>query len=99
MNKYDPLPGKTARGVRTAGLAATGTGVQGVFLYRAIFEVPTLGSWMLWLVVFAVLLLGFIYAGIRDSRLNKVEAAERDELLNREAEVMIHGKTMALRPS
>ena len=85
MNKYDPLPGKAARGARTAGLAAVATGVQGMFLYRAIFDVPTFASWMLWLAVFVVLLVCFIYAGIRDSRLNKAEAAERDELLEREA--------------
>ena len=41
---------------------------------------------MLWLAVFVVLIVGFIYAGIRDSRLNKAEAAERDEVLEREAE-------------
>ena len=86
MSKYDPLPGKTARGVRFAGLAAVATGVQGMFLYRAIFDVDTLASWMLWLAVFVVLIVGFIYAGIRDSRLNKAEAAERDEVLEREAE-------------
>ena len=86
MNKYDPLPGKTARGARIAGLAAVATGVQGMFLYRAIFDVPTFWSWMLWLAVFVVLLVGFIYAGIRDGRLNKTEAAERNELLEREAE-------------
>ncbi|MBD8704675.1 hypothetical protein [Frigoribacterium sp. CFBP 13712] len=86
MNRYDPLPGKTARGTRTAGLAAVATGVQGIFLYRAIFDEPTFASWMLWLAVFVVLLVGFIYAGIRDSRLNRAEAAERDELLEREAE-------------
>lgn len=85
MNKYDPLPGKTARGMRTAGLAAVATGVQGMFLYRAIFDVPTFASWMLWLAVFVVLLAGFTCAGLRDSRLNRAEAAERDELLARDA--------------
>ena len=44
MSKYDPLPGKTARGVRFAGLAAVATGVQWMFLYRAIFDVHTLAS-------------------------------------------------------
>jgi hypothetical protein len=86
VNKYDPLPGKTSRGMRTAGLAAVATGVQGMFLYRAIFDVLTFASWMLWLAVFVVLIVGFIYAGIRDSRLNKAEVAERDELLEREAD-------------
>ena len=71
VNKYEPLPGKTARGMRTAGLAAAATGVQGTFLYRAIFEVPTFGAWMLWLVVFVLLVIAFTYAGVRDSRLNR----------------------------
>jgi len=84
MNKYGPLPGKTTRGMRSAGLAAVATGVQGMFLYRAIFDVRTVDSCMLWLAVFVVLLVGFIYAGIRDGRLNKAEAAERDELRERE---------------
>jgi hypothetical protein len=86
MNKFDPLPGRTARSMRTAGLASVATGVQGMFLYRAIFDVPTFASWMLWLAVIVVLLVDFIYAGIRDGRLNKAEAAERDELLEREAD-------------
>ncbi|MBD8584342.1 hypothetical protein IFT90_07195 [Frigoribacterium sp. CFBP 8766] len=49
MNKYDPLPGKTQRGVRTAALTMAAMGVQGAFLYRAIFDVPTFVSGMLWL--------------------------------------------------
>jgi predicted lysophospholipase L1 biosynthesis ABC-type transport system permease subunit len=86
MNKYDPLPGKTARGMRMAGLAAAGAGVQGMFLYRALFEVPTAGSWMLWLAVIVVLLVSFIGAGVRNRRLDRLEAAERDALLARDDE-------------
>ena len=78
MNKYDPLPGKTQRGVRTAGLTMAAMGVQGAFLYRAIFDVPTFVSWMLWLGVFVVLLVGFIYRGIKDARLNRAEQAAWD---------------------
>jgi predicted lysophospholipase L1 biosynthesis ABC-type transport system permease subunit len=71
--------------MRSAGLAAVAAGVQGMFLYRAIFDVRTFASWMLWLAVLVVLIVGFMHAGIRDSRLNKAEAAERDELLERQA--------------
>jgi flagellar biosynthesis/type III secretory pathway M-ring protein FliF/YscJ len=53
-------------------------GVQGAFLYRAIFDVPTFVSWMLWLGVFVVLLVGFIHRGIKDARLNRAEQAARD---------------------
>jgi predicted tellurium resistance membrane protein TerC len=78
MNKYDPLPGKTQRGVRTAGLIMAAMGVQGTFLYRAIFDASTFASWMLWLGVFVVLLVGFIYRGIKDARLNRAEQAAWD---------------------
>lgn len=78
MNKYDPLPGKTQRGVRTAGLTMAAMGVQGTFLYRAIFDVPTFASWMLWLGVFVILFVGFIYRGIKDARLNRAEQAAWD---------------------
>jgi hypothetical protein len=53
-------------------------GVQGTFLYRAIFDVPTFGSWMLWLGVLVVLLVGFTYRGIKDARLNRAEHATWD---------------------
>ena len=53
-------------------------GVQGTFLYRAIFDVPTFASWMLWLGVFVVFLVGFIYRGIKDARLNRAEQAAWD---------------------
>lgn len=79
MNKYDPLPGKTARGVRTATLVMLGMGVQGTFLARAIWDEPTLSSWMLWLAVFLILLVSFIYNGIRNARLNRLEQAEWDK--------------------
>jgi predicted lysophospholipase L1 biosynthesis ABC-type transport system permease subunit len=71
--------------MRTAGLAAVGAGVQGMFLYRAIVEVPSVSSWVVWALIVAVLLVGFTYAGLRDRRLNTAEAAERDRQMEAEA--------------
>lgn len=84
MNKYDPLPGKTARGVRTATLVMLGMGVQGTFLARAIWDEPTFSSWMLWLVVFLLLLGALTYNGIRNARLNRLEQAEWDKQFEEE---------------